>query len=194
MADTDIVALIIDAMVEDLVDIAQFSVPADDTARGGTVRAGRLQDDPQNPINTATVHPNYPPDRESWPHILAKEHSPMGDSGAFRGAPLIGSAVELGGEGSQWWWRRGSVHLQCFYTTLDLTRTEARQWANLFRRRVEDAIFQAPTVLKQQDSFGETVVGPVRPVESYIIEGGGPPNDWIWRGWIKWEVLTCYEP
>jgi hypothetical protein len=148
-----------------------------------------LQSDPQDPINSVTLHPNFPPKREQWPHELADERQHT--TKAQRGAPYIGGAAEIGG--SQYWWRRGSAQLRCFFTTLDLNRQEAREHANLFRRRVEDAIFQSPTTLTCRDSFGESVAGIVRPVEGYMVEGGGPPSSWIWQGWIKWEVLTCDE-
>lgn len=186
---TDIVDLIIDALVTDVTAECIDSVPEDDHSRAGLVRAGRLQSDPIAPVNSVTLHPNFPPKREEWPHKLAERHQRTRES--QWGAPMIGGAAEIGG--SQWWWRRGSAHLQCFFEALSLTRSEARQYANLFRRRVEAAIYQAPTVLVCRDSFGEGVVGVVRPVESFIVEGGGPPTSWIWQGWIKWEALTCEE-
>jgi hypothetical protein len=188
---TDIVSLVIDALVVDITAECMTGVPEDDLSRAGLVRAGRLQSDPTDPINSITLHPNYPPSRESWPHVHVEENKPMGNNASVIGSPMIGGAAEIGG--SQFWWRRGSAQLRCFFTNLNLTRAQAREYANLFRRRVEDAIYQAPTALTVGDSFGERVVGLIRPTESYLVEGGGPPNSWIWQGWIKWEVLTCDE-
>ena len=186
---TDIVDMVIDALAADITAEVKNGVPVDDMSRAGEVKAGRLQSDPTDPINSVEIHPNYPPNREGWSHIYAKSQSNQASEFLKYGAPTIGGAGEIGG--GMWWWRRGSCQLRCFYTSQDLTRSEARQHANLFRRRVEDAIYQAPTVLAlSADSFGETVGHIIRPTESFLVEGGGPPNSWLWQGWVKWEVLT----
>jgi len=186
--DTDIVSEIVDALVTDLQAACITNVEEDDPTRAGLVRAGRLQANPQTNITSILVHPNYPPQPETWIHEEVDRIRQGAGSGYYEtyGAPLVGGTDEIGG--GRFWHRRGTVELSIFFTQQNYDRDTAKDYANIIRRRVEHTINTATTPLGLQDSFGE-VCQQVYSKKSWLLEGGGS-GKYLWRGWVFWEAMT----
>jgi hypothetical protein len=91
--------------------------------------------------------------------------------------------------GGHWWWRRGTVEFQYFGLKSKEDRDEARRIANTIKGRIEQTIDASMRVPQLKDSFSEQVLE-VLSVSDKLIEGGGPPRSFIWRGLIRWQART----
>ena len=73
--------------------------------------------------------------------------------------------------------------------TQGFDRDTAREHAHKVLGRAELAIQQCPTLIGMGDEFGEKVKA-VYVARSNFTEGGGPPNQFIWRGKIGACLMT----
>lgn len=96
-------------------------------------------------------------------------------------------AGEIGG--GHYWWRRGRVVLGCYFV-LDpkFTQVVAGQHAHVVLGRAMYTI-DGTNVADLIDDFGEQAYM-IACYANTFYEGGGPPNQYIWRGDIHWQALT----
>jgi hypothetical protein len=174
---------IVDLIIEELVDAITTAcidnIEDGDPTIAGRVKAGLLQESPQLPRISITVHSGDPED-STW------EDGPLGQtegpflSGAFEG-------YEVGG--GYTYCRKFTIALRCFFTSDGATRDEARSWAWTVMSRIQKAVSDAGSLGGIEDDFGECVWIPgVSNVK--LTEGGGPPSQWIWRGSLHVQYLT----
>jgi hypothetical protein len=96
-------------------------------------------------------------------------------------------AGEIGG--GHYWWRRGRVVLGCYFV-LDpkFAQEVAGQHAHTVLGRAMYTI-DSTNVADLVDDFGEQAYM-IACYANTFYEGGGPPNQYIWRGEIHWQALT----
>lgn len=192
--DQQIVDMVIDAYVTYLTYTMITTIDEDNPTRAGEVRGGRLQDDPTLSGIFVLFHPNDVSET-GWKSVpsLAESNHPMGISGGGGGiSPL--PPFQIGG-GEFLWWRRFTMEIGCFFINKGYTRNQARQYAHIVFGRAEQSIIKGGVdrdagILGLIDIFGETVLNVILSSTRYT-EGGGPPNDFIWRGRIHFDALTA---
>jgi len=90
--------------------------------------------------------------------------------------------------GGHLWWRRGRVKLGCYFIQGNLSQEDAAQKAHIIKGRAMFNIERCP-VSDLVDDFGERAHWMVVTASTFS-EGGGPENQYLWRGMIHWQVLT----
>lgn len=166
--DTSIINLLIERTVSHLTQ--KLVTEINDDTKVGVLRGGNLQDNPLKGGQNILCHPS---DQE-WPDILNAQES----NGMY--APIH----EIGG--GSWIRRRFKAEFQLFYRN-ERERDVARQSANIVKSRAEKALETMPLDIGK-DSFGEAAHY-IQVWDSWIDEGGGP-GTFIWRGFLRFEVLT----
>jgi hypothetical protein len=168
-------------LLADLTDEFARSVGGE-TLEVGVLRAGELQENPVNPKVAVLVKHNEP-GTEGWRDGSVAQR----DEALERNAVNI-PAYEVGG--SAMWWRRFLIEWSWFGTKTKETREEARQQAEIITARIERAVLASTHVTTSPpDDFGETPIK-VFHIDSKMEESGGPPKSFIWRGWVRVQVLT----
>lgn len=153
-------------------------VSSSDPARASVVKTYRFQDDPiVNPIAIVVI-PGNPVDTNYKDGRI--------DIGQMEDLGLRVPSGEIGG--GHLWWRRGRVTISCFFITQQYDQNEAGEVASIVRGRVENYVEQAP-VSGIEDDYGEKAHH-IQIYASTLWESGGPPNQYIWRGEVFWQVLT----
>jgi hypothetical protein len=99
-------------------------------------------------------------------------------------------AREIGG--TEMWWRRGSIQLNCSFVMSSLTEDQARRAAGKVMGRIERCIPKV-RVSDLRDPYGEHAVLVFLYGNTYF-QSGGPPTSYIWRGKALWQVLTERNP
>jgi hypothetical protein len=95
---------------------------------------------------------------------------------------------EIGG--GHLWWRRGRVRLGCYFVVGgDIDETVAADRAHTVLGRAMYSIERCP-VNDLVDEFGERAVM-MMVVANTFSEGGGPENQYLWKGMIHWQALTA---
>lgn len=161
---------------KDLTIQLQTLVGATDESHAFLVRAGLLQDDPTPGVSILT-HTNDPAKPGEWWHsVVAGPEEKL--------SPHI-DAYEIGG--AELWWRRFTTTLTQFWSPTD-DRSTAEQLASLVLARSEYALKNLNLNSIGADDYGETPLM-IHIVSSYNHEAGGP-GQFIWRGQVRWQVLT----
>lgn len=96
-------------------------------------------------------------------------------------------SLEIGG--GSFYVRRFTVDVSVFFVKSKENRELARQIGTYVINRAESTLRENPFPPNLVDTFGETAIG-LQVSKSYPIEGGGPPNSFIWRGKIFFQVIT----
>jgi hypothetical protein len=152
------------------------------------IRTGRLQDDPTDRANykTIAIHVNDPNKAEGWMHELTSTNQKRGDVGPRGYFPFGEIGIGL------MYTRRFVAEVNVYLVENGKTsRQGARDLYNDIFVRAERALADSGEVLQGvHDDYGEMCTGFVQVVKSYATEGGGPPDSFIWRGFIYFEVLT----
>lgn len=162
------------------------------------IKLGRLQDDPTIlsgavaiPSSYVAIHCNDPDDMsDGWKHTIASSVESSGTNlGLYLGIPY-----EIGG--STQWWRRFRVTFEAYFIDSDQSQEESSRLANLIRATLEryceskrpdnDHGWQCGGMT---DTLGETALA-AHVAKSHCWEGGGPEDDYIWRGAVWVQVLT----
>lgn len=163
------------------------------------VKIGRLQDDPTGlsgnvliPSIYVAIHCNDPEDlADGWKHTVASAV----ESSASNLGLHIGYPYEIGG--STLWWRRYRVSFEAYFIDSDQTQEEALRLANLIRALLRrycegyraDDNPHGWKCAGLSDTLGESAL--IAQVgKSHCWEGGGPDDDYIWRGAVWLQVLT----
>jgi len=164
------------------------------------IKIGRLQDDPTAlsedtviPSSYVAIHAHDPLDTsDGWKHSIASSV----ESSTTNLSLGVGYPYELGG--SKKWWRRLVAEFGCYFIDSDQSETEAFRLANVMRGLLEhycesyraDNLHGWNCVLT--DDFGESALE-AHVAKSHCWEGGGPDDDYIWRGAVWVQVFTVKE-
>lgn len=167
-----------------LVQKLQTEIPFTDPTRAIMVRTGRLQDDPTVNFIHVLTQSGDPDNPEGWAHNSARLDVRGQPSMEFGNPPYL----ELGG-GEGLWWRRMTVQIGCYFTQQGYDRNTAREYAHKVLGRTEFSIQYCPGLVGVKDEFSELVMA-VYIAKSNFTEGGGPPDQFIWRGKIGFCLLT----
>ena len=164
------------------------------------VKIGRLQDDP-TVLSSSTalpsvgcyIHYNDPADMgDGWKDSIA---SGMGVAFPNAGYDLP-DVYEIGG--GALWWRRFWLEWEAFYIDADTSQVHASRLSSALKHTLEHCINSQSTINENgwncvlRDPLGETAVRS-QVVKSHLWEGGGPDDDYIWRGGVWFQVLTDRE-
>lgn len=176
--DTSIVNILMDATVEHLK--AKLLTDVVDDAQAGLVRSGRLQDDPNNKKVNILIHSGG----EEWPDVL--------NTPAYASMGMTAPTYIIGGPSAgSYWRRRFRVELQIFFTN-DSNRNNARMKSFVALQRAHHALRTMGLAAIPADSFGEKA-HMLQVFDQHLDEGGGE-GDFNFRGEIKIEFLTEFEP
>jgi hypothetical protein len=175
---SEIKYLIIQRIVQSLIEQCQDPYPEEDPTRMDLVQAFRFQGDPNDYPVYAWVSDGDPKDPYAMDGRI--------DSVDAEHLGLRVPAGEIGG--GHLWWRSGRVVIGCYYLTDDFSQDVAADYAHTFLGRVELAV-ERTLVGDLTDDYGEQAYK-IFLVSSSFFEGGGPDNQYLWRGEIYWQVLT----
>jgi len=106
-------------------------------------------------------------------------------------AQMEGLGMELPrGEvgGGHLWWRKGHVEVGCYFVREHFAQSVAGDYAHIVLGRTMNCI-ERTQVSDLVDEFGEQAVL-ITVYASAFFEGGGPPNQYLWRGKVLWQALT----
>jgi len=171
--------LIVDALVLDLTDL--FATVVDAPEQMGIVKGGNFQSNPLKKRLYCVVHVGDPADN-LWKDSLVARPGRNLDKSMFAVEDF-----EIGGGTT--WWRRFSVEFGFFGIKTKEKQDEAPRIANITRGRVEMAIARSTRLPSLTDTLGEKCLL-VMVITSEAREGGGPPDDYIWRGNVQLQALT----
>ena len=176
--------LVVDAMVADLQDMAATISSENET--WGAVKGGRLQDNPLKYDIYICVHIGDPEDPNNWLDGTVANTRDALDRNAFRFP-----AVEVGG-GAASWWRRFTIEFGYYGIKTKTDRDESRRIADITRGRISLCLARSRRIIGLIDMFQECS-GMGIEVSSGLFEGGGPPKSFIWRGKIRYQILTTRQ-
>lgn len=164
------------AITQNVSDVMQAFIETADETRAGLVRVGPLQASPLSAGINILMQFNDPQDVKAWPHTILN-HAMARELG------ISMPTYELGG--GEMWLRRYTLELTQFFRP-GSDRVTAEELAQIILTRAEWAI--RTSKLGGTDDFGEI------PLQTYLYtsvntEGGGP-GQFIFRGRIKFSVLT----
>jgi hypothetical protein len=154
-------------------------VPEGNPTRAVLVKVGLFQENPKKINVSVSITPG---DYEDPDYIDGRIDNPAFDNLKVANLPV----GEIGG--GEFWWRRGSIRVQCFFVTQRYEEDVAMQYAYDFLGRLQSAVGDAPIGLLVDD-YGERAKPPVY-VESHSFFPSGGNNKFIWRGKLLWRVLT----
>lgn len=173
-----IVQMLCDRFAETLKLHCLTNIPSSDVTRASVVKAWRFQDNPLDKPVAIWVLGGKPGSidfMDGWVN-----------SNSIEDLGLRVPAGEIGG--GHLWWRRGRVQINCNYVNKRLTETVAAQAAYEVLGRVIH--WTERTIVSDLiDEFGERAILPYV-FGSTFFEGGGPENQYFWRGEVEWQVLT----
>ena len=153
-------------------------VPDTDPLKAKLVKIGRFQDDPTERFLYACVHNGNPEDPNYKDGIATLESF---DNIGFKAYPR-----EVGG--GEFWWRRGIVEVGAYLLDMSIEQGDAAQMAHEFLGRVYSSV-RKTYVTGIVDTFGERAI--ILFVNGTTMnESGGPPDNYIYRGKVFWQVLT----
>lgn len=166
-----------------LADLSDEFADSPDGEVAGIIKNGRLQDDPEAAVISITVHVGDPQNPDKWMDNIFASRDEALDRSQFEAYTW-----EVGGRSSIWW-RRGAVLWEFFGTKTGDSQSEAQRKAGVIEGRIQRAIDHSIRVPGCIDDFNELAIN-IMSRSSQKFEGGGPPNEYIWRGKILWQALT----
>jgi hypothetical protein len=182
--DTDniprmIVSMILFRMRDFLETSLQDEVPDGDPTKAVLVKVGRFQDNPtKKNISIAISGGDY--EKPEYMDGRA-DHSDM-DQFSIRNLPI----GEIGG--GIYWWRRGTIDYKTFFVKQRFEEDIAMKYAYEFYGRLLSSVEEC-TMQGLIDDYGEQANGTPYIEGASFFESGGA-NQYIWRGKLKWRVLT----
>ena len=150
---------------------------SDDT-QANEVKAYRFQDSPLDKPIYLSVLSGDPEDPSFADGRLG--YKDMNDLGLNLPSGEVG--------GGHLWWRRGRVRIGAYFMAGDTEQQDAADYAQIILGRAMKSLDECP-VSDLVDEFGERAHW-VAVTASTFSEGGGPENQYLWRGMIHWQVLT----
>ena len=175
-----IVHMIVDKIADELNTALITNVSSSDSARADLVKAYRFQDSPEDYKIYVSVLPGNPNEPR-------EEHGRIDIGEDLERLGLYIPAGEVGG--GHLWWRRGRIQIGCFLLDSGFEEVDAADVAHTVLGRVE-YYTERINVTGLVDDYGERAHGNVFVFASNFFEGGGPDDQYIWRGEVRWQVLT----
>lgn len=175
---SQIVHLVLERLVESLTLRMRTQISSSDPTQADIIKMGRFQDDPlgQNVhLWISGGNPEDPSDKDAR----------VGASG-MEDLDLNIPSGEVGG--GHLWWRKGRVEIGCYFIQEKFTQEVASDYAHKVLGRAMHWI-ERTEVSDLVDDFGERA-SMIAVYASTFFEGGGPPDQYIWRGSILWQCLT----
>jgi hypothetical protein len=174
-----IVPLITFRMREHLASALQDNVPDTDPTKAVLVKVGRFQDNPVKKNVSVSISGG---DFEDPAYMDGRvDHESM-DQFKIKNLPV----GEIGG--GIYWWRRLTIDFKTFFVKQRFEEEIAMKYAYEFYGRLLTAI-ETCNLKNLTDSYGEKAYCPPYIEGASFFESGGA-NQFIWRGKVKWRVLT----
>lgn len=183
--DNDIEHMIAMRLVDQLTLHCQTNIIKDDLTKADVVKFGRFQADPVKTKVYISVAPGDPDKAETRSGLLPVDefNSDLGFEFPIR---------EIGGNyTNSMWYFNGTVNLGCYYIKDKLDEVEASRNAHVVIGRIKQVVANTP-IHDLKDTFGAGGVRVFVYANSFN-EGGGPPNQYIWRGKVYYAAL-CNVP
>lgn len=177
-AQTQVVNLILNRLTAHLTQVMTDEVPVGDATRADVVKKGLLQ--------VEKLQKNVQLGITGGDHEDVTYTDGIVDLDKMPNIGFIVPAREVGG--GQMWWRRGVVKVEIFLTPDKLKEDDAHTVAYNILGRLQEAIEQLD-LSGCVDSFGERAIK-IFCFGNTFFESGGPPNQFIFRGKVLWQVLT----
>ena len=175
---TQVVNLILDALVAHLIETMRTNVDPTDLTYADVVKKGLLQSDKTQKNVQIGVSGGDHEDPLYTDGIVTMDKMPnIGFSLPAR---------EIGG--GQMWWRRGVARIECFFVRERLTEDEAHENGYEVLGRLMSSI-EDTNLYGLTDDFGEHAVK-IFCFGNTFFESGGPPKQFIFRGKVLWQCLT----
>jgi len=177
-ADRVIVPMILNAVKTHLESELQIELPDGDPTKPALIKIGRFQDNPiKNNLYVAISGGDYEDPTYQDGRI---DHTDM-DQFQIRNLPV----GEIGG--GIFWWRRCTINFATFFVRDRYTEEVAMAYAYEYYGRLQRAM---DTVrLNFADDYEEQATGTPFVESASFFESGGK-NQFIWRGKMRFRVLT----
>lgn len=175
---TQLIDLLVNRLSASLTTALIRDVPSSSPTRAKVVQAYRFQEDPLSNNNYAYITGGQP-------------QAPFLPDGRLGSNDMEDLGLKLPyGEvgGGHYWWRRGTVVIGSYFVNQQYTQLVAANYAHIFLGRAMTAIESTP-VSDLVDEFGEQAFY-IFVYASHFNEGGGPTNQYLWRGEVFWQALT----
>lgn len=174
-----IVPLVMFHMRDWLSVMLQDEVPDSDPTQAVLVKAGRFQD---NPVNKNVSVSIVGGDFEDPSYMDARIDNENVDQIKIANLPVgeIGGGIH--------WWRRFTCDFKVFFVKQRFEEDIAMKYAYEFYGRLLKSI-ETWKFGKLVDSYGERAYCPPYIEGASMFQSGGA-NQFIWRGKVKWRVLT----
>jgi hypothetical protein len=175
---SQITHLIVDRLVTYLTSEMRTKIPSSQPTRASLVQAYRFQDSPLESNIYIWVSGGNPNDTSFRDGRVS--------SSDMEGLSMNIPVGEIGG--GHYWWRRGRVVVGCYFITQKYTQVAAANYAHIVLGRAIHFTERAQ-IADLVDEFGERAYM-IAVYASTFNEGGGPPDQYLWRGEILWQALT----
>lgn len=176
---SQIVHMILVRMRDYLSVALQDEVSDTDPTKAIVVKIGRFQDNPvKKNISIAISGGDY----EDPSYMDARADHGNLDQFKIKNLPI----GEIGG--GMYWWRRFSTNYQTFFVKQRLDEEVAAKYAYEFYGRMLQATEKC-TFNGFKDYYGEKTCSTPYIEGTTLFESGGA-QQYIWRGKVKWRVLT----
>jgi hypothetical protein len=174
-----IVPLLLFRMRDHLMTVLQDEVPDTDPTKAILVKVGRFQD---NPVKKNVSIALSGGDFEDPDYMDARADHDSLDQFVIKNLPVgeIGGGIH--------WWRRFTCDFKTFFVKQRFEEDIAIKYGYEFYGRILRAI-ESCHFGKLVDSYGEKACCPPFIEGASFFESGGA-NQYIWRGKVKWRVLT----
>jgi hypothetical protein len=177
---SEITHLIVLRLVESLQFHLIDDVTSSDPARANLIKSYRFQADPTDTPITFSVSSGNPEDPNFIDGRIGIGQESMEDLNIRVPSGEVG--------GGHLWWRRGRVIASCNFTSEGFDQETAADVAKTAFGRA--AYWTENTYVADLfDDYGERALQ-VFVYATKFNEGGGPDNQYLWRGQILWQVLT----
>lgn len=162
-----------DMLMRKLID----EIPENDPTRAINIKLGRVLESPLKTNISVAVISGDPEDSDFMDKRIDFDDD-------FKVKSLM--AQEIGG--GCYWWRRGTIFFNVFYVRQRYPEVQAYEYAYSFYGRLHSALdrFSFTPII---DDYGEQVHPPVY-IESVRFTEGGGADQFMWRGKLKWRVLS----
>lgn len=174
-----IVPMLCSRMKDHLESALIYNVAEDNPTRALLVKVGRMQENPIDINVTAAISGG---DYEDPDYLDGRIDNSKFDN--LQIEDLFASQIG----GGTYWWRRGSINIQCFFVRQRYKEDIAMNYAYDFLGRLIAAV-ESVSLNGMKDEYGEEAFAPVYVEGNTFFESGGS-SQFIWRGKLLWRVLT----
>lgn len=176
-SESQVITKFLHTMTEYLTTVLIDAVPEEDPTRAVVIKLGRVLENPLKKNISVSVQAGDPEDLNFMDKRIDFDDE-------FKIGSLL--AQEIGG--GCYWWRRGIVMYNAFFVRQRYREERAFEYAYSFYGRLHKAMDRM-SFIPIEDDFGEKLFSPVY-VESVRFTESGGDNQFIWRGKLRWRVLS----